>query len=45
MAIQICKHLKLPAAEGSSRILAEWAFYKVLFDWVWIVMSEVNSES
>lgn len=29
MAIQICKHLKLPPAEGSSRILAEWAFYKV----------------
>lgn len=29
MAIQICKHLKLPPAKGSSRVLAEWAFYKV----------------
>ncbi|XP_034235328.1 vacuolar protein sorting-associated protein 16 homolog [Thrips palmi] len=29
MAIQICKHLKLPPAKGLSRILAEWAFYKV----------------
>ncbi|KAJ1520941.1 hypothetical protein ONE63_004018 [Megalurothrips usitatus] len=29
IATEICKHLKLPPAEGSSHILAEWAFYKV----------------
>ncbi|KAI0208261.1 hypothetical protein LSAT2_007078 [Lamellibrachia satsuma] len=29
LAIRICDYLKLPDAEGSSRILAHWACYKV----------------
>ncbi|KAK2188750.1 hypothetical protein NP493_123g03022 [Ridgeia piscesae] len=29
LAIRICNYLKLPEAEGSSRILAHWACYKV----------------
>ncbi|XP_070536133.1 vacuolar protein sorting-associated protein 16 homolog [Ptychodera flava] len=29
LAIRICKYLKLPEAEGESRILAHWACYKV----------------
>jgi len=29
LAIRICQYLKLPEAEGSSRILAHWACYKV----------------
>ncbi|XP_052805418.1 vacuolar protein sorting-associated protein 16 homolog [Mya arenaria] len=29
LAIRICQYLKLPEAEGASRILAHWACYKV----------------
>ena len=29
LAIRICNYLKLPEAEGASRILAHWACYKV----------------
>lgn len=28
-AIKVCQYLKIPEAEGSSRILAHWACYKV----------------
>ena len=29
LAIRICQYLKLPDAEGASRVLAHWACYKV----------------
>lgn len=31
LAIRICQYLKIPDAEGASRILAHWACYKVCF--------------
>lgn len=36
LAIRICQYLKLPDAEGASRILAHWACYKVSWEFILI---------
>ena len=35
LAIRICQYLKIPDAEGASRIVAHWACYKVIYVSQW----------